>query len=111
MDVAGYTSISSIFSGSIGTIAVPLLGAGAGSLGFTQGQVDAADAALITVSTGDINIVYGTGATPGTGATGGHLVPANTSLFIRGNLTISQLRFIARGATSGQLAVTLFGGR
>lgn len=111
MDVAGYSRIYSVFTGSIGTVAVPLLGAGAGSLGFTSAQVDAADAALITVSTADVNIIFGTAATPGTGATGGHLLAANTSLFVRGQTTISQLRFIARGATSGQLAVTLFGGR
>lgn len=103
MDI-GYSVAYSNFSGSIGTVSVPV----AGSL-FTQAQVDNADAIFVTVSTADVNIGFGTAI--GTGVNGGHLLASGTSWMFRGVNMIRQMSFIARGATSGAIAVTLFGGK
>lgn len=103
MDI-GYSVAYNNFSGSIGTISIPVLG----SL-FTQAQLDNADAILITVSTADVNLGFGT--TVGTGVNGGHLLAANTSWMFRGVNMIRQMSFISRGATAGALALTLFGSK
>lgn len=103
MDI-GYSTAVSNFSGSIGTVAVPML-----STLFTQAQLDAADAVLITVSTADVNVGFGT--TVGTGVNGGHLLTTNSSYLFRGINMIRQMSFISRGATSGALALTLYGGK
>lgn len=79
-----------------------------GSL-FTQAQLDNADAILVTVSTADVNIGFGTAI--GTGVNGGHLLPANTTWMFRGVNMIRQMSFISRGATAGALALTLYGGK
>lgn len=106
---ANYSRQYSIYSGSIGPTAVPLLGAGAGSLGFTQAQVDDADAILITVHTADVNFRCD-GSVAGT-STGSHKIASGSSLFLRGQNIISKLSFIANGSVSGFVSCTIFGGK
>ena len=108
---SNYSRQYSVFGGSIGpTVAVPISGTAAGSLGFTQAAIDDADAIFISVQTAAINIRFdGTVATAG--SAGGHYVANNTSLFLRGQNIISKLSFIANGATSGWVNVTIFGGK
>jgi hypothetical protein len=105
-----YSRMYSVFAGSIGTIAVPIAGTAAGSLGFTQAQLDDADAILIQVSSAAINIRFD-GTVAGT-ATGGFKVAVDEKLFLRGQNLISKLSFIANGSTGGGfVAATIFGGK
>lgn len=109
---ANYSRQYSIYNGTIGTVAAPLLGASAGSLGFTQAQIDDADAILISVQTADINFrVVSDGTLPGTGVGGGHAIASGTSLFMRGQNQISKLQFIAKGSTAGIVNITIYGGK
>lgn len=98
-------------SGSIGTIAVPLLGTGAGSFGFTQGQIDDADAILISVASAALNFRCD-GTQAGTATIGGHKLAVDEKLFLRGQNLISKLSFIVNATSGGGFAnVTLFGGK
>lgn len=107
---SNYSRMYSVFAGSIGTIAVPILGASAGSLGFTQAQIDDADAILISVQTAAINIRFD-GTVAGT-ATGGHKLAVDEKLFLRGQNLISKLSFVANGSTGGgYVNCTIFGGK
>ena len=107
---ANYSRMYSVFAGSVGTIAVPLLGSSAGSLGFTQAQIDDADAILISITSADINFRCD-GTVAGT-ATGGHKIASGSSLFLRGQNLISKLSFIANGSTGGGFVnCTIFGGK
>lgn len=107
-----YSRSYSIYNGTVGTINAPLLGASAGSLGFTQAQIDDADAILISVETAPVNFrVVSDGTLPGTGVGGGHSIAAGTKLFLRGQRQISQLNFIAQGSMAGIVNLTIYGGK
>lgn len=102
----GYGSFTSIYNGTIGTVATPLAGTGAGSLGFGTTAIDGADAVHISVFGNDVNYRYDGGtATAGNG--GGHAIAANSERILRGNHLIRNLSFISKGGSNVTINVTL----
>ena len=97
----GYGQFWSIMNGTAGTVPLTL-----GSLGFAAAAIDAADAALVTIYTADVNYRFD-GTAVGTGVGGGHAIASGGERVFRGNALVRNLQFISKTTTAATINVTL----
>jgi hypothetical protein len=94
-----FRPISSQFNKTVSNAALDLVT----GLNFSQTDVNAADAAHITVTGNDLRYTYD-GTTPT--ATIGHPLPVGSDILIRGQSLIANLKFIRQGS-DGVVNITL----
>lgn len=105
MTRVSHRPIVSVYNYQVSSTARTLLDAG-----FTQAQIDAADALEISVRTAEINTTND-GTTPtGSASTDiGHTRASGWSGTFHGNEALRDLKMIRRGSTDARVSLTLYG--